>query len=432
MTNIPRLSLLVVRGDLSSTTGYSTALRAHLDLLKPYFAKIIGVELHPPPPHLLHRTEIEIASDHEADHAIESAGGPCVLLNYCLPTEARRHPKAHNVSLFYWETHSLDSQNIFPTYLKLMDTIWAPSSYLHTVFTSWNLGRPCAEIPWPWNLRPNFLEAAVPELPLISLDRFPLHAGRSRQIYRLLNKWKPISDFIYNQLEQVLLDELIALQGRPLLSIMQNAPRKGLPVLASEWIRFKRFTRSKTPLVLKVSGINSSQSPLDVATETAELFYSVKMRGGIGLTDAYLYVGNLSADKLDGLVGSAKGYITTSLGEGFGGPVAHAIASGKPVIAPRHTSLTSFFPQNYPICYSTEEVTTSLVNQLDVYPISSHWNLPKVGAIANALAKFDEMEPEELSKWNQIAISSLRNYCSSESVSKIVRAEMERISATFH
>lgn len=433
--------LLIVRGDVASFTGYSNALRAHVELLKPYFKSVLGVNIHPTPGKNVVNPSFELVSDDRADAEMFVPNRKSILLNYCLPTEARRSPYAHNISLFYWETNSLDSNNKFPLFLKMMDSIWAPSSYVFESIKNWSIQRSVAEIRWPF---PSLAEPSeVPDLgdnTAISLDKIkprfvkqvtlPMKVSRRICSYNRPHFWW---DLTIRQFQKnsclTPLSEVFCNSNRPFLSILTNAPRKGLPVLLADWLKFKSMTNDESPLVIKISNMNAQEGNLPLLEGIWTLTQSIKRRLNFYKSDIFVIFDPLTAKDIIGLYYLARAYISTTLGEGFGGTVAEAISAGCPVISPRHTSLTSMIPQNHPFIIESRPMSVSLQGQPSIYPISSIWQVPTPGSLSKTLMRFIKTNPEELARSARNITTQFNDYCDIYSMRAALEDELRRIRA---
>ena len=74
-------------------------------------------------------------------------------------------------------------------------------------------------------------------------------------------------------------------------------------------------------------------------------------------TNFFVITGTLSEDELTYLYNSCQAFVTTTVGEGFGGPIAEAALLGKVVLSPRHSSLEYLIPEDYPFVLPHEMVT---------------------------------------------------------------------------
>ncbi|MBK7843483.1 MAG: glycosyltransferase [Bdellovibrionales bacterium] len=433
--------LLIVRGDVASFTGYSNALRTHVELLKPYFKNILGVNIHPTLGKNVVDPSFEVISDERADAEMLVSNRKSILLNYCLPTEARRNPNAHNISLFYWETNCLDSKRKFPLFLKMMDSIWAPSSYIFESIKNWNIQRPIAEIRWPFAAGLNPSECLNPgpnaaisldEINSCFLKQVTLPMKVSRRICGFNNPhfwWNTtIKQFEKNRCLTPL-SEVFRNSNRPFLSILINAPRKGLPVLLAEWLKFKSVTNDRSPLVIKISNMNAQEGNLPLLEGIWSLTHSIKKRLNFYKSDIFVIFDPLTAHDINALYRLARAYISTTLGEGFGGTIAEAISAGCPVISPRHTSLTKMIPQNHPFIIESKPMSVSLQGQPNIYPISSIWQIPAPGSLSKTLMRFVKTDPEELACSARNITTQFKNYCDIDSMRAALEDELRRIRA---
>ena len=114
--------------------------------------------------------------------------------------------------------------------------------------------------------------------------------------------------------------------GRPyVLSIATVEPRKNLPALLEAFAILRR-SHGDLALVL-VGGDWSDRRRVD---ETAR---------SLGLGDALVRTGYVPRERLASILAGARAFCFPSLFEGFGMPVAEALAAGVPVVASAHPSL---------------------------------------------------------------------------------------------
>ncbi|MCB0366745.1 MAG: hypothetical protein KDD68_15220 [Bdellovibrionales bacterium] len=157
------------------------------------------------------------------------------------------------------------------------------------------------------------------------------------------------------------------------------------------------------------------------------MVYQLRQRERVEHSDIYLILDNLSENDLDHLYFHSRAFITATLGEGFGGPIAKAIFSKIPVVSPSHTALGTFFPKDYPFNFATKSTTVTLKNQLPIYPISSEWNLPQPGAIYEAISTLYSSSDERIRQACDEAYETTSAYCGEENVRKILIAELDRV-----
>ena len=130
---------------------------------------------------------------------------------------------------------------------------------------------------------------------------------------------------------------------------------------------------------------------------------------------------DLGLDDLRALYDMSDAYVTTTFGEGFGGPVVEALAYAKPVIAPRHSSLADLLPPDDPLCVDHVMSRVGLMGNAAIYPHDSTWGVPLRGALVRALRVFEAMSPGERSATAQRTRDHARAFCSRPVVAAALR-----------
>src|SRR5262249_43660624 len=137
--------------------------------------------------------------------------------------------------------------------------------------------------------------------------------------------------------------------ARSLLCVAQDVPRKGLPLLLSEWMEFKlRPEAVPWNLILKSKPYCPATPRHEFVASFWQRVQTLKRQTGVQRASIYLWVEDMKRQELDRLVANTFGSIVASIGEGFCGPAAFALALNKPLVTPRHTSLADYVPVDYP------------------------------------------------------------------------------------
>ena len=132
----------------------------------------------------------------------------------------------------------------------------------------------------------------------------------------------------------------------------------------------------------------------------------------------------LSEDELTYIYDSCQAYITTTVGEGFGGPIAEAALLGKVVLSPRHSSLKSLIPKDYPFVLPHKMVTLGQGPD-SFYSASSKWGLIQAGALSKRLIELDQISSEDLADQGESLRDFVSEVCSPEKVKAIMEAFIE-------
>lgn len=366
---------LIVRGDLRSNTGYSKALRALLDLLEPHFESIYGVDIHFSPQKSTFPFRFHVIADFQITDLLNRPhGGRTVILHFTTPDGFVPYRQAYNIGYFFWETDRFRPDLFWREAILSMDEMWVPNHYMLDLIRSQGYARPACVVSWPHDFS-LALRAPAPEgvfADLIVPDAAsPDGLGTTRRsVSELSREYSPIY-----------------------LSILTDTPRKGLPVLLAGWAEYLSKRDKKSLLLLKLSSVDVTKSLTRLREEVLAALADL-LPSSPPAVDVALLFGTLSESEISGLYSLCDAYITTTFGEGFGGPIVESILHGKPFISPRHTSLQELIAPDYPFILASERAPIILPSNLPVYSLSSEWHVVSRGAVADALMRFDETSSE--------------------------------------
>lgn len=406
-----RTVVVAVRGDILGTTGYAKAARALAGILSDRY-RVVGV------------SEQEDLDDRPLGFPGEllswddlpalARATRLVVVHHATPDQFRIVPNAYNVGMFYWETMAIPHRLDWPAMISAMNAIWAPTSFLRSFTLACGYTGPVATIPWPHEFgtgserRPN---GHGPDVPVEVLDRMPApgddQPGWTNVPFAALRR-----------------------EGGPLLlSVQSLAPRKGLPLLIAEWCRhLARAPGTGSRLVLKLGFRHAHGIGSDRRHHLVSLLGRYGVPAGARLRLA-LIDRHLDDDEMAALVGASDALVSTSLGEGFGGPIVEALVEDVPVIAPRHTGIADLLPADYALGLPSRTLCVQLREAVDLYPASSTWCVPEAGALADALAAFEAMPAGERARITAGAKAHARAFCGVEAASAAIFAEMDRVAA---
>jgi glycosyltransferase involved in cell wall biosynthesis len=99
----------------------------------------------------------------------------------------------------------------------------------------------------------------------------------------------------------------------------------------------------------------------------------------------YLLEDRLSREDNIALLASADSYVSLHRSEGFGLPIAEAMALGKPVVATAYSGNTDFTNEDTAFLVSFE--IAELATAHSVYPAGFHWAEPDIDAAAAQLRR---------------------------------------------
>ncbi len=323
-----------------------------------------------------------------------------IVVNNTSPEGYGYFPGAVNIGAFYWETEAIPYRLDWPEMIAAMDFSWAKSSCQQDFFRRCGITPAPPVITWPFS----FEEARVcgpgrlDRLALTYIERLEGTVSPGRTTAAKIGEY-----------------------GAPLLlSVSSMAPRKGLPILLSEW-RDHVALGGRGVLILKLRPIHNHRLHGDKAPDMAELLAEAGFQIGDKVRIAYTFE-DLETEDLRSLYRLTDGYVTATYGEGFGGPVVEALILDRPVIAPRHSSLADLLPGGYPLEIECERLHVGLAGNSPIYPHASSWGLPLRGALVRALQAFEGMEADERRQVMEHARRHAEAFCSEA----VVAASLQR------
>jgi hypothetical protein len=366
---------LIVYGDLRTHFGYSRALRDHLYIFSKFFDYVFGVDIHYHPKFSRENFSFPILTEEEALVALDVIKGKKVILNYTTPDNFRYNEKAFNIGYFYWETDRFNNELGWEKNILKMDAMIVPVNFMIKNLINIGYKNKIMTIPWPYLNNPK------------------------KNINKDL-KIDVFSNNINNFIKNVKISDITKIYDNTFLWIGQNIPRKGLPILLSEWLNYKKKYKLNDCLIIKLSTFDPNIDYNNLILEVNHIIHTMKLRNEIDISDIFLYAGILSDKEMQTLISLSDALISTSLGEGFGGPVVEAIKLGKLVLTHRGTSFETLIPSNYKFSLDFSYEVLSLVNLLPVYSKSSKWALIREGALSENLFNFHFTSEEERKKLN--------------------------------
>lgn len=413
-----RRALLIVRGDLRSQTGWSRHTRAVIKLLKPHFSSVFGIDIHYSPSRSTVPVPFRIIGERGID-LLSEAGLEVTILNACLPGEFRYLPDAHNIGYFPWETDKPPGD--FVEFCGLMQQLWVPTDWQREVVASWLRHNDIRVIPWPHEIPDEHVSAAGPSLRLNvhrtltstellaietlegvieSRGRIPLIGARAAADGR-----KRYQKLVLTETACTL--HLASLPGPLVFAVQTDVPRKGLPILISEWLQFRR-SHPDAILLLKLSSIDVTKDTAILHSWLSRLVNNARYR--IGARDDRIYVcyEHLDDFSLAACYRAAIAFISATYGEGFGGPIVESVLAGTLPVVPAHTACAAVLPEGYPFGIETDPVVGKLADELPIYPASGRWHVPIDGAIAGRLSQLFSTDSAMRTYWLQACRGQLR------------------------
>lgn len=382
---------LIVRGDLRSEFGAARHLRDQVHLFSVFFTKIYGIDLHYHPRFDRAHFPFEIISELDAKSLIEdNSETDWIVLHHVTPDYFTRFPKCYNLGYFVWETDKQPENSNWELLFQQLDGLWVSTDFLVCVARNLGWQKDIHVIPWP-------MTKMDVKVKVSSLEKL--------QIYRVSSVGiSKISLMDFNQSKSEFF-----------FSVASDAPRKALPVLLSEWVGYKKRSKMRRSLVLKISTFNFSKMEQSLLKECKQLLEFACGGKTLTETDLVVITDNLSENELAYFYESSLAYITTTVGEGFGGPIAESALLGKAVLSPRHSSLKSLIPEDYPFILPHEMVTLGQ-GPNSFYSPSSKWGLINAGALTDKLIHLDSMSYDDVSFWGEPLKNYVYDACNPEKV----------------
>jgi glycosyltransferase involved in cell wall biosynthesis len=353
------LSVLVVRGDLCSTSGYARATGLYLSQIEDEYGAVLGVDLHAHWARPTTSWEYPLVDDAAIAQLAQRDDTTIDVLTIATPDHFRPFPVRRNIGCFFWETDRLGNAAWIAMINHCVSEVWVPAAFMGTMLVREGVFKPIVWRPCP--------------LPV------PLEIERSGNLAVVLQ------EVGFDAAAQPVLTTLQRLResADPLfLSTNTFIPRKGLPVLVHEWQSVLDIC-PEAALILKVAAIDVTMSRADLQEAVETVIRDVWE--GRSRTNIYLLMGSLGADDMAVLTRTVDAQLTTSFGEGFGLGVFESLAAGRPAICPRHTSLAELLPVDYRYFIDTAWENVGLADPAGVYPISARWGVPCEGSLRHVV-----------------------------------------------
>jgi hypothetical protein len=202
-------------------------------------------------------------------------------------------------------------------------------------------------------------------------------------------------------------------------------PRKGLPLLLAEWVDFKRRREAaQSSLILKSKPYCPATPRHEFVVGFWQKVQALKRQIGVRRAGIYLWVEDLKPQEFDRLLANTFGSIIASLGEGFCGPAALALAMKKPLVTPRHTSLADYLPADYPYLFASRPVRMRFVDD-DLYGVHSTWHVSEPYALADSLSRVVTDTPARREAAALEAADCLARWCRPQRVRRLLLRELE-------
>ncbi|NTG88258.1 glycosyltransferase family 4 protein [Agrobacterium rhizogenes] len=398
--------LLIVRGDLQSETGWSRATRALVDCVADQFSVIAGVDRHFHPDRSTGLFCGGIVKDSAAMRMGSHHPGN-VVLHAVLPNDIVRYAGNINLGWWFWETDALPATSDWIERINSLDHLLVPSPWQAEVVKSLELRVPVSIVPWPHSSLDlvsayNNKASVAPALPIYqswSQSQLRETLDIDHRYHSGLSNHKTLASLV--EMKQALfagqrrtLDTALQNYGGYFFAVQSDAPRKGLPVLISEWCRYCAEVERPNALIVRFSSLNVNHSAETALQRFSEIACSAS-RGAIGLEHVYVVLDQLSEGTMESLYRGAIATVSPTYGEGFGGTIVESVRSGCLPIAPRHTACAQLLPDNYSNAYQSKPYIGKLVDQLPIQPASGSWHLPVPGEISRLMQRTEKLSQEQ-------------------------------------
>lgn len=436
-----RRRTVIIRGDLFSDTGYSRAIRALAAVLCEHCDVIFGVSLYEDARRRQNTFNHIVIGEEDIPQCV-SDGGEVIIVNVCLPEHFYYAAGAINVGYFFWETEKFPPTGFWLAKLKSMDRVWAPSSWQSNFMREITGRVDIPVIPWPQ------VAAATPDA--VARARLaPVRAHHAMTLDELRNYHLRASPPGMREVEKVAeqrafesgvnhrfdpgrspsVTEILNSHSGKFLAVQTDAPRKGLPILLTSWLLFKRRPEGKrAKLLIKLSSLDVGVDLFRIHFHASLAVRRAKERFGVAEPGVSFIYDRLDNEQLEALLASSDALISATYGEGFGGPIAEALTHGVPVIAPDHSSLHDLLGDDYPLAVRSEGHALELWQNISVYSSSSIWHLPDESHFADQMAKFAAMSRKARKQMGLRTRDGLLRRTGFEAASRLVAEEFERIS----
>ncbi len=170
-------------------------------------------------------------------------------------------------------------------------------------------------------------------------------------------------------------------------------PQDGLSTLISEWLNYKKQTKSTSLLILQAL----SPPTKDQATNLVQIIQNLAYRFELSQTDISICNKLLSDTELSTLYQNSNAILSCKLNhEILNTATLTAIRAGIPIIYPRHSQLARFIPESYPFNMESDCKIISLPDPLKKYSLATYWNVVRQGEMCKKLTLFEASSTETI------------------------------------
>jgi ADP-heptose:LPS heptosyltransferase len=355
------LRTLIVRGDLRSHSGYAFATRCYTRSWRSAYDVVFGVDISYHQSRHADVWPFPLIEDSEISAICEKNPNTTVA-TISSPDNFRYFAGAHNIGLFFYETDRFERIE-WREKILLMDEVRVPAPFLSNMLRPINGLLKLKIEPVPLTENREIEVKMSSDVPFVSLQSFADNGqSNERELFsRLKSKYSHI-----------------------FFSSCTAIPRKGLPILAHEWLDFVSKNQN-CALLLKLSSIDVTHSKEDVIKQVWITFQRIQRIFPSCLWNVYCTSDSLSDEDILSIQSEVDGFITCSFGEGFGLGLFESLSIGTSVICPRHTTFSDYLPRDYPYFLETHIANYGIADPANVYPISARWGVPVAGSLSPLL-----------------------------------------------
>jgi glycosyltransferase involved in cell wall biosynthesis len=433
-TRSPRIA--VIRGDLYSDTGYAQATRALSSILRPQCDQLFGLSIHD---HASRRTNhFEFPIIRARDLSDLAYFDHAAVINICLPDEFLHNAHTFNIGYFFWETERLPLEKFWRVHMALMDRLWAPSRWQSRLIESALNINHVPVVPWPQkNQKQPFgspfdilaylrCHAAMTPLELHNfLIRSSPPGSRDFEKTQEENQFLSGIDHRFDPNSSPSLPEIFDSEGDVYLAVQTDAPRKGLPLLLAAWLSFRKYPEAhNAKLLIKLSSVDVRADLFRTHFHASLALRRATQRISVDIPNVWFVYDRLDTDQLSALISVSDAYVSATMGEGFGGPLAEALIHEIPVIAPAHTSCADILGDTYPLAVRSDAHILALWNNIRIYSPSSVWHIVDDVSFVDCLRRFARMSAGERHELACDAKQALLSRAGIQSVKNILTAEL--------
>jgi len=358
------LKTLIIRGDLRSYSGYSYATRCYAKKWRKDFDEIIGNDISYHPTRHADVWQYPLIDEKDILEICNKKDNVTVI-TISSPNNFQRYMGAYNIGLFFYETDRLGI-SAWKDKILLMDKIKVPAPFLAKLVRS------------------------IKDSPSVVVEPVPLDESFKSFNFNEFNAhFSCLQTFADNTVKRnsFSFSNLRSQYSHIFFSSCTVIPRKGLPVLAHEWLDFVKENKT-CALLLKVSSIDISHSQFDIMENLGKIFKAISSQYSYREWNVYIAANSLRDAEISAIQGHADAFVTCSYGEGFGLGLFESLIMKKVVVCPAHSTFLDFLPIDYPYFLQTEIANYGIADPACVYPISARWGVPTSGSLKRVLSKF--------------------------------------------